>query len=161
MAKTPQISVIERRLQSPNAFRTGSRPIPLADPKTWTARWINTKSAPDRLGDVLHNKGWEYMEPSDLACEPAEFGAQLRDGRIVSGERGEEVLMKMRTKDYAKLAKVKDEQTKQQTFGKPQLKTAIVSEVAAAHGDQAAEFMNKHVNMVTVQDARGPEDGTA
>ena len=159
MAKTtPKISVIERRLQGPNVFRTSSQPIPLTEPNKWTLRWENTKIAPDHMYRIIHELGWEYADPADLACPIDEIGANERDGRIVRGERGDEVLMKMLTNDYRKVEKRKTEETIRQTFGKQHLKATIVSQVAAEHGDHAAEYMDKHVNTLTVNDGRGPED---
>jgi hypothetical protein len=157
MAKTPTISVIERRLQGPNVFRASSQPIPLADPKKWTVRWENTEISTDHLWNLIHVLGWSYVEPDDLACPIEEIGGMVRDGRIVRGERGKEILMKMLAKDYARVQKKKNDETIRQTFGRKQLKDAIVTGVASEHGDQAAEFMSKNVNLVSVQDSRGPE----
>ena len=159
MAKTtPKISVIERRLQGPNVFRTSSQPIPLTEPGKWTLRWENSRIAPDHMWRIIHELGWVYCELEDIACPVDEVGANVRDGRIVRGERGDEVLMKMLTTDYRKVEKRKTEETIRQTFGTQQLKQTIVSQVATEHGDRAAEYMDKQVNMVTVNDGRGPED---
>ena len=155
--KMPTVSVIERRLQAPNIFRTSSEPIALTEPKAWVVRWMNSKLSPGRLFDVLHNKGWAYLEPADLACDVEEIGAVVRDNRIVRGERGEEVLMKMPSKDYKRIEKAKTEQTMKQTFGKKQLKDKILSEVPTEHGDRAAEWIAENVNTIKVQDVRGPE----
>lgn len=158
MAKTPAISVIERRLQGPNVFRASSQPIPLVEPKKWTVRWQNCEISPEHLSDMIHVKGWVYAEPADLACPLEEVGALVRDGRIVRGERGKEVLMKMLARDYQRVQKKKTEETIRQTFGKKQIKDAIVAGAAAEHGEEAAEFLYKHVNTVTVQDTRGPAE---
>lgn len=159
MAKTtPKISVIERRLQGPSVFRTSSQPIPLADEGKWTLRWENSKISPDHMWNVVHVLGWTYAEPGDLACPVDEIGGFVRDGRVVRGERGDEVLMKMLAKDYKRVEKLKTQQTITQTFGKKQIKDAIVSGVASEHGDRAAEYMSKNVNMVSVDDTRGPAE---
>lgn len=159
MAKTPVISVIERRLQGPSVFRESSQPIPLVEPKKWTLRWENSSISPNHVWDLIHVKGWTYCEPADLACGVDEIGAFAEDGRIVRGERGQrEILMKMLAKDYARVQQKKTNETIRQTFGKKQLKEAIVSGVAGEHGEQAAEFVAKNVHAVTVNDARGPEE---
>jgi hypothetical protein len=159
MAKTtPTISVIERRLQSPNVFRASSQPIALVEPKKWTVRWENSEISPEHLSDMIHVKGWVYAEPADLACPIEEIGATVRDGRVVRGERGREVLMKMALRDYSRVQKKKQEETIRQTFGRKQIKDAIVAGAAAEHGEQAAEFLQQNVNMVSVQDSRGPEE---
>lgn len=158
MAKTPVISVIERRLQGPSVFRESSQPIPLKEPKKWTLRWENPSINPNHLWDLIHVKGWTYAELEDLSCGVDEIGAFIDDGRIVRGERAQrEILMKMLARDYARVQKRKTEETIKQTFGKKQLKEAIVSGVAAEHGDQAAEYVSKNVATVLVNDVRGPE----
>lgn len=151
------ISVIERRLQGPSVFRTSSQPIPLVEGDRWEVRWTNTTISPDHLWDRIHNKAWEYAVPEDIACPIDEIGGLVRDGRIVRGERGQEVLVKMLAKDYARVVKQKTKETTAQTFGKKQLKDAILSGAAQEHGDQAAEFLSKHTTL-SVEDARGPSD---
>lgn len=153
----PRISVIERRLAAPSVFRTGSVEIPLKDP-TWTLRWENAEIAPDHLYRVLHQLGWVYATPEDLGCAVEEIGAFERDGRIVRGARGTEVLLKMRTSDYTAIQRRKSEEVTKSTFGKKAIKDAIVSGVGSAHGDEAASFVSQHVNAITVTDARGRED---
>lgn len=156
--KTPTISVIERRLQGPNVHRTSSQPIPLTEPGKWTLRWENSKISPDHMWNIVHNLGWQYAEPADLDCPIDEIGASTRDNRIVRGERGDEVLMKMLLKDYQRIEKRKTEENIKQTFGRKQLKEAMVAGVALEHGDRAAEYVAENVNAMTVTDQRGPED---
>lgn len=151
--KTPEISVIERRLQSPNVFRQSSQPIPLTQPG-WTVRWENSEISPDHLYDLQYSKGWQYADPALLACSPEEIGARVQDGRIVRGVRGAEVLMQMRTDDYQRIQESKTRENIRQTFGTAQTKAAIVAGVGAAHGDQAAEFVARNVNAITVTDSR-------
>ena len=159
MAKSkPTISVIERRLQGPSVHRTSSQPIPLTEPDKWVLRWENSQIAPDHMWNIVHNLGWQYAEPADLDCDIAEIGAVVRDGRVVRGTRGDEVLMKMLTKDYKRIEKRKTEENIKQTFGKKPIKDAIVAGVAAEHGDRAADYVSKNVNAIKIRDQRGPED---
>ena len=158
-AKPVNVSVIERRLQGGNVFRESSQPIPLVEPNVWTLRWENSKISPNHMWDIIHIKGWVYAQPEDLACPVDEIGASLLDGKIVRGERGDEVLMKMLASDYRRVEQRKSEQNMLQTFGKSRLKAAIVSGVAAEHGDQAAAFVSRNVHAITVTDTRGPDDG--
>ena len=158
-AATPKISVIERRLQGPSVFRANQEPIPLVNPKAWTVRWVMVdEHRHDRLWEMQHKKGWVYADQSDLACPVEDMGARVENGRIVRGTRGSEVLMKMATKDYAKVVKAKDAEVTKQTFGTKQMKQAIVEGVGATHGERAAEFVAQNVNAITVQDTRAPED---
>ena len=156
--KTPTVSVIERRLQGPNVHRSSSQPIPLVEPNKWVLRWENAAIAPDHLWRIVHELGWEYALPEDLACDVTEQGAAVRDNRIVRGERGQEVLMKMLASDYKRIQKRKTEENIRQTFGRKQLKDAMVSGVASEHGDRAAEYVAENIHAINVTDTRGPED---
>lgn len=160
MAKTPTISVIERRLQSPDVFRQSSQPIPMKEPKRWITRWMSPASRSNRMWEGINFQAWVYVEPDDLTCAVEDIGGLVEDMRIVKGERGpqREFLMKQPVKDYTRMQKKKTEETIKQTFGKKQLKNAIVSGVAAEHGEQASDYIAKNVNLVSVNDARGPED---
>ena len=151
MAKKQNISVIERRLQGASALSVGSVTIPLTDP-TWTIRWENSEIAPDHIWKCINHLGWEYVQLEDIACALDEVGARIADGRVVRGERGREVLLKMRVSDYKKVQQKKTKENLALTFDKQKLKSAVVGAVATEHGDQAAEFMHK--NTMTVQDSR-------
>lgn len=147
MAKK-QISVIERRLQSGDALATGSAEIPMKQ-QGWTLLWGNSEIAPDHLWRLVNVMGWEYVTPEDVACSLDEVGANARDNRVIRGERGKEVLLKMLTKDYKRLQKQKTAQNLAITFDKKKLKQAVIGQVAQEHGDQAAEFMHKNTMLVT------------
>lgn len=156
MAKQ-SISVIERRLQGPNVFRSSSQPIPLKDPK-WTVRWENTTISPDHIWNIINVLGWQYVGPEDLDCRVDEIGATERDGHVVRGTRGDEVLVKMLLRDYRRVEKRKTEETIKQTFGKKQLKDTVLTQVAAEHGSQAADYVNANLGGISVTDGRGPEE---
>src|SRR5688572_7767181 len=106
MAAKKTISVIERRLQGGSALQTSSHPIPLKE-KGWTLRWENSDVRPDQIWHCINVLGWEYVIPADISCTMDEIGANERDGRVVRGERGKEVLLKMRASDYARVQKKK------------------------------------------------------
>lgn len=145
MAKKLNLSVIERRLQGESALAVGSVDIPLKE-AGWTIRWENSEIAPDHIWRVINTLGWEYVAPEDIACPLEEVGAIAREGRVVRGERGKEILVKMRTADYKKIQAKKQRENLALTFDKQKLKQAVVGQVASAHGDQAADFINKSVN---------------
>lgn len=137
-----EISVIERRLQSGTVFTAGSRPIPLKEPKRWTIRWVNATISADHIFAMRADKGWEYVTLDDLAVDPVEVGANVHDGKIVKGDKGHEVLMKMPLKDYRILQQHKDLENRKQ-LGKQKTKEAIVAAAGATHGDQAAAFLQQ------------------
>ena len=156
MAKK-QISVIERRLQSGSALAQGSVSIPLHEPG-WTLRWENSEVAPDHVWRAVNIKGWEYVVPADVACSLDEVGASERENRVVRGERGKEVLLKMRLADYKKIQQMKTKENLKITFDKKKVKEGVVGAVAGEHGDEAANFINKNVLSVTDSRERVPLD---
>lgn len=138
MAK--KISVIERRLQSGSALYTTSQPIPMKE-KGWTLRWENSDIMPDQIWRCVNVLGWEYVIPDDIACGLDEIGAAARDNRVVRGERGKEVLLKMREKDYKAVQKIKTRETLESTFNKKKVQDALLNAVGTEHGSQAADFV--------------------
>lgn len=141
MAKK-QISVIERRLQGPSVFQAGSQPVPLVD-DSYVVRWTNSEIHTDHAWQRINIQGWAYAEPQDIACPLDEIGAQARDGRVVRGERGKEVLVKMKASDFKKLKAHKQRENIKVTFDKAKVKSAMVAGVASEHGDEAASFIHK------------------
>lgn len=152
MAKEPKkISVIERRLQGKSVLQVSSQPIPMKE-KGWTLYWDNNDVRKDQVYHTVNVLGWEYVQPEELACNPEEFGATPRDGRVVRGERGTEVLLKMRTRDYQKLQRMKSEENIRITFDQKRVKDAVLNQVGQEHGSEAAEFIHK--SGMTIEDHR-------
>ena len=156
-SKVP-ISVIERRLKSGSIFGTSSKPIPLVDPTRWTVRVVNSRISESHLYDMQAEKGWVYAEVSDLAMAPEEMGFHVLDGRVVRGEHGHEVIMKMERKDYQAVQQEKDRMNRVQTFGRKATKQAVIGALQAAEGEQAADFMAKAINQIQVTDTRVAAD---
>src|SRR3990167_1642562 len=90
--KIPKISVLQKRLAQP--FGEGPPPIELKE-AGWTVHVINTRLRPGRYHDVTRNKGWVPVAPEDVDGNVEDFGFDVRDGRVVRGDRGEEVVVKM------------------------------------------------------------------
>lgn len=157
---TPQkkkISVIERRLKSGSAFAVGSRDIPLVNPKRWTLRVVNSQVRDGHLYAMIGEKGWDYAAAEDLAVDPIEVGFHVQDGRIVRGDKGQEVLLKMERSDYQQVVAMKDQQNKENTFSSKAVKQTMVSAVGGEFGDQGANFINNAIKSVEISDARGTE----
>lgn len=149
MAK--KISIIERRLQSKSALQTSSAPIPLKE-KGWTLRWENSEIRADQVWHCINVLGWEYVTAADIDCSLDEIGANDRDGRIVRGERGKEVLLKMRTKDYQKVQQMKVQENIKTTFNSRIIKEAVLNAVGTEHGSEAADFIQQ--SDMKVEDSR-------
>lgn len=143
MAPKPQkqISIIERRLQGPSALYTSSEPIPATE-KGWVFRWENSEISPGQIWTCISKLGWEYVTPKDIACSMEEIGAKAQDDRVVRGIRGQEVLLKMRERDYLKIRQRKTQENIDLTFNKGKTKNAMVNEVAGQFGAEAADFVN-------------------
>lgn len=136
------ISVIERRLQGGSALSVGSVQIPLKD-DSYTIRWENSEIAPDHIWRCINILGWEYVEPNDIACALDEVGAKVMDTRVVRGERGKEVLLKMKAADYKKIQKKKSQENIAITFDKKKLKGSVLGQLGSEHGSEAADFVEK------------------
>lgn len=101
-----RLDVLERRLQNP--FGVPSETITLKQPG-WTVRIFNAAIAADHVWRATH-KGWEFVRWSELAAPEQAGGFQKGpDGRIVRGERGQEVLMKIPTADWARIQRAKED----------------------------------------------------
>lgn len=149
----PTISVIERRLQR-GVFSGASAGIPLKNPKALVTYTMDTKRDDDRRL-VMQEKGWTYLAVEDLAVSPESIGYRVtEDGKVVRGEHGRHVVMKMRMDDYKRISKAKSDYNVQDTFGKKSIKSAMVNGVAGEHGSQAADFVNSAVNTLQVKDSR-------
>lgn len=147
--KLPRVSVLERRLQNP--FGDGSPEIRLKEPG-WVVHIVNGGLRPGRYHDVTRNKGWVPVDPSELDGEAEDFGFDVKDGRIVRGERGQEVLMKMPASEYSQIQMAKDRHNRLANSG-ARLKSAIVDQTAATHGDEAGSYVNRNI---TIKEERAP-----
>ena len=135
--------------------RQSSKPIPLAEPDRWTVRIANSQISEGHIYDLQSEKGWVYASAADLAVAPHEVGLTERDGRLVRGDKGSEVLMKMERADYAAVQKLKDQTNRVQTFGQKATKAAIMNAASAGLGDQGASFLQRAVpNSLEVRDSR-------
>lgn len=154
--KKRELTVVERRLKSGSIFAASSKPIPLTEPDRWTVRFVNSQISDNRIWEMQADKGWVYAALEDLAVKPEEVGCRLQDGRIVRGQHGHEVLMKMERDDYAAIQKAKDKANRDMTFGAKATKDAIVSAAGAAEGigPQGAEFLSRNLQNVTITDSR-------
>lgn len=152
-----KLSVIERRLANASPFEGGSVEIPQKQPGKWKFRIVNAKAATNRIWEMIKRKGWEFAVPDDLAEDPGDLGFDIRDGRLVQGERGSEVLMKMLSSDFKKVEQAKTKYNVQHTFGAKHVKSAIVEGAGTTHGSEAADFLNRSLHHVDVIDTRVDE----
>lgn len=150
--KLPKVSIIDRRLQNP--FGAPSIPITLKTAGKWAVRWVYAKLRAGRLHDMTHNKGWVFVEPSEIDGTPDEYGLTAKDNRLVRGDHGEEVLMKMPQEDFDRIAKAKSDYNLKQ-LGKKQMQEAVAQATAKEHGDEAGDSVFNAFQHGDVKDSRG------
>ena len=92
------------------------------------------------------------MLPEDLDGAPEDLGFDILDGKVVRGERGKEVLMKMPQRMYDAIALRKAEVTNARNSPR-QLKSDVMERTAAQYSDQAASYLDRNV---TITDTREP-----
>lgn len=149
--KLPVVSIIERRIKHP--FGAPSVPITLSTAGQWAVRIVNTTMRTGRLHEVLQ-KGWTYVVPGELDGRPDELGFRVQDDRLVRGEKGEEVLVKMPQADFDAIASAKA-RLNIKNLGKQQTLSEAATQAGKAFGDQAGETIAKaHIE---ISDSRGPE----
>ena len=151
----PKVSILDRRLKNP--FGSGTVPITLKTPGRWEIRWVYAKLRSGHLYDMTHNKGWVFVEPDEIDGGTDEYGLTVKDNRLVRGDHGEEVLMKMpkETFDQIQLAKAS---ANEKQLGKKQMREAVAQATSKEHGDQAGETVYDAFKYGDIVDTRGPSD---
>ena len=150
--KLPRVSVLDRRLRSP--FGTSSVPITLKTPGHWEVRWVFAQLRPGRLYDMTQNKGWAFITPEELDGSPDEYGLIAKDGRLVRGEHGGEVLMKMPKDMYDQISEAKS-RANLKGLGKSAMRETAAQATAVEHGSQAGDEVFNAFDRINVTDSKG------
>ena len=149
----PKVSVLERRLSHP--FGSPSVPITLKEGGPWQIRIVNATMRSGRIGDMIHNKGWTFVHASDIDGTPEELGFRKQDDRLVRGEHGEEVLMKMPLDMFNRIQQAKA-QHNLTALGTKQTKELVANRTAAQFGSEAADTVHqKFDEAISIKDERG------
>ncbi len=155
--------IIERRLANP--LGSGSRPIPAKakdrEGKPLVEFYIADRNLrPDYLHYMIADRGWEYATVDDIEGSPEDFGFEPRDGRLVRGERGNEVLLKMTKADRDAVLAAQSAFNRRQALGIKETKQAIVEGASRELGDEPADFLNRSISGLEITDTmeRIPED---
>jgi hypothetical protein len=144
MAKTlPKVSVIERRLAHP--FGAPSVPITLKDGGAWAIRIANDKVRSGRVHQMV-GLGWVFVEAGEIDGTPEDFGFRAVKGRLVRGEHGEEVLMKMPQADFDAIQNRKAE-INLKNLGSKQTKDAVAQATAVEYGSEAGDTVFKNIDI--------------
>ena len=153
--RTPMRAAIANRLKHP--FGRSTTAIPLKEPKRWELRIVDAHMRNDRLSEVK-DKGWDFVEPEDVACDVQDYGFRQDGRRIVRGDRGSEVLMKMEREEWRLVQRAKTEANIRQTHGVKEQKKTILERSSAEQGDQATTFLDKALSHMEVRDSLEPAD---
>jgi len=149
----PKVSVIERRLQNP--FGTSSIPITLKTAGEHVVRVVNSELRSGRIHEMTHAKGWTFVTPDEIDGTADEYGLEVKNGRLVRGERGQEVLMKMGAEDFAAVQRAKSNRNLSD-MGASKTKSLIVKRAEDIGGDEAAEEANRQFRSLEIRDERAP-----
>ena len=142
---TDRIKIFERRLQNPNGQSTA--PIDLKDPSL-VCRWVNAAIAADKVWRAKQ-QGWTPVRPEDLADLDQVGGfTKSPDGFVTRGDRGQEVLMSMPKVWRDKIALAKTRENLKNMGDPTATKNEVVQAASDRLGDQAADYLNRKVNIV-------------
>jgi hypothetical protein len=146
--EVPVVSVLERRLLHP--FGAPSVPITMKDRQEWATHWISSDLRAGRVHQAI-KLGWVYVLPEEIDGTVEELGFDVKDNRIVRGNNGSEVLMKMPASDFRKIQQAKSERNLRDLGGK-KLKADVAQRAAAQFGDEAADTI--YASEMDVKDSR-------
>jgi hypothetical protein len=160
-AAAPRVSAVVRRRdvitqRLANPFGGTSLAIPCTQKdrhgqSLYQFRIVNGAIAPDHVWRTTSQKGWEFATPDLLAGQPSDFGFELRDGRLVRGDRGQEVLMAMHRDDFHAIQQAKAARNSALVSAKA-TKAAIVETASNELGDEPADFLNRSIRNIEIRD---------
>lgn len=159
MAKTatptvskPRVSVLDRRLNDP--FGIPSYPIHFKD-QSLIGRWFNSAISTDKIWIAKQVQGWGAVTP-DMVVDLDQIGGYNLSptNTIVRGERGQEHLLCMPRDAFDQIQMAKTRKNMERMGNSSRTKAEVVEAAANKYGDEAAEFLHRHVGPVGgVQDS--------
>lgn len=154
--KLPKISVLDRRLKHP--FGAPSVPITLKDGQLWAIRVANDKVRTGRVHQMVQ-MGWTFVQPDEIDGLPADFGFRAMDTRLVRGEHGDEVLMKMPQADFDAIQNAKA-QINLKNLGSKQTKDAVAQATAVEYGPEAGDTVFSKIEVTDGRERSELEDAS-
>lgn len=147
----PKVSVLERRLLNP--FGSPSIKIDLKDGGQWATRWVSETLRTGRVYQV-QGLGWDFVTPDDIVGDPADFGCQVLDQRLVRGDASQrEVLMKMPQADFDAITRAKRDKNLSGLGSTKKIKEEAANAAAKEFGtDEAADTIYR--SNLSVNDSR-------
>lgn len=159
--KKPRITVTERGSQTDldvllsdprykarldNPMGQPSAPIALKK-EGWEARWFNAAIQTDHIWRNKR-KGWDQVRPEDVV-DLEQIGGYTTspEGFITRGERGQEILMMMPKQVRDLIAAAKTEWNNRTMGRAGAVKDELTNAVGQTYGDEAAGYVQTHVNL--------------
>lgn len=150
---SPEDVIAKRLAGAPFGVKTDT--IPMREPGRWALRIANSQVHDSRHYDMAHKLGYRPVTKDDLpdGITPESVGFRVsEDGAtLVKGVRGDEVLYKMPVEAYNKIQFAKAEANTKGLRSERAAKSDVAAAAAVAHGDQAAEYIDKHAK-ITIRD---------
>ena len=149
-------ATVRNRIAEP--FGGSPHEIPLKR-KDLVVRVVDAQLRAGRVHEMTR-KGWEFVVPEDIAGTPEDFGFALENERLVRGERGREVLMKMHRADYDAIQMSKAAINTARLKG-TRGKSAVLDTVAGKlgpQGDEAASYLDHRLTITDTREAVPLED---
>ena len=147
--------VLAKRLAGqPFGIKTST--IPLAEPGKWQLYIANSNVDESRHYNMVFTHGWVPVTVEDLqpGVVPESVGLRVNEaGALCRGARGDEVLYKMPKAIYDQLQKAKAAKNVEGMGSAKKAREDAAVAAAAAHGDEAADYIYKHAN-ITVKDTQ-------
>jgi hypothetical protein len=145
--------VITRRLANP--MGNESLAIPSNPPKHWVFRIGNGAISPDHIWRMRQQKGWDFAEPADIAGGlPEDFGFEHRNGRLIRGDRGQEVLLKMLASEWRLIQQAKSDQNTKQMKGIKDIPERAAAEFGGSEGSEAADVLHKSLQHIEITEKK-------
>ena len=140
--------IIERRLKNPNASE--AMEIPSRPAGRWKFRVVNSKISNDHVWRMNRKNGWEFASPEDIDAPYADFGLELSAGRLVMGERGAEILMKMDSQEWHDVQQAKSDANRRQALSVKDIPQRAAESFGGSEGSEAADVLHRSLEHVTV-----------
>ncbi len=141
--RRPRTAVLERRLQNP--FGEPSMSVPFVDPRL-SGRWFNDAARPGQIHRAKE-LGWEPVTSDMLTNLDALGSHELNVAQqITRGDRGQEVLMYMPTRDRDQVQAAKTKENNRR-MGSPNVQKKDLVEAMGAHNPDSADLMDKAISL--------------
>jgi hypothetical protein len=132
---------LARRLASGNPFASGSKEIPLLEPKRWHTYIANIDADPRAFHKMKAN-GWLPLEEADLACPVEESGFEKKPDGSLRSPDGKDMVFKMDIQHYRMLERIKTENNMRGIGSRAKTQSEMAEAAGSQLGDEAGSYIN-------------------